>query len=388
MKNILIVNAYSEIAGPNIALRSFIEEITNESDYRFFLVFPKKSEFESLHIKKNVKILYLPTFPLNKSIYSYHWFIYFINLFRGFFIYIYVIKKYKICLLHNNSSATIIQSLAAKFCNIKIVYHIREIWGIREQKLNLLYKFIYKISDTIICVSKEARDKNFHFIKCNKKNKLIVLYDCVSKNFFNPSTNYNDKKNELTIISCIGRLTPIKGQDIFIESINYIKNKYFNINFKVYIIGDIPVNNPYYENYKKELHDLIKKYNLTQCIELVGFEQNVEFFLGKSKILVLPSRISEGLGIVLLEGMITQNLVITSNIGGQKEIVEVSKSGLLFKNEDYVDLAEKIYFSIINYKNFEDNIKNGVLFVESFCRPKVYLDNLLNIYDDLLMHKY
>ncbi|MDI9473554.1 MAG: glycosyltransferase family 4 protein, partial [Bacillota bacterium] len=67
-------------------------------------------------------------------------------------------------------------------------------------------------------------------------------------------------------------------------------------------------------------------------------QQLVEL-LGKAKALVLPSK-NEAFGIVLLEAMASNALVLASNSGGFPTVV--GDAGLLFNPDDPADLADKI----------------------------------------------
>ena len=54
--------------------------------------------------------------------------------------------------------------------------------------------------------------------------------------------------------------------------------------------------------------------------------------------------------------MLTSNLVIGADTGGTKELIDDKKTGLLYESGNYVDLADKIIYSIHNKEKM-----NGVV---------------------------
>jgi glycosyltransferase involved in cell wall biosynthesis len=62
---------------------------------------------------------------------------------------------------------------------------------------------------------------------------------------------------------------------------------------------------------------------------------------------ILPSR-WEGLPITLLEAMAAKKVIIASQVMGNVDLIEHGKNGLLFKKEDYIDLADKIEYVLKN----------------------------------------
>jgi glycosyltransferase involved in cell wall biosynthesis len=75
----------------------------------------------------------------------------------------------------------------------------------------------------------------------------------------------------------------------------------------------------------------------------LGFRDDPLPFISLFDVMVLPS-LSEGFGIVLLEGMSMRKPIVASATGGIPEVVADGITGFLFPPGDAVSMAEKIAF--------------------------------------------
>ena len=118
---------------------------------------------------------------------------------------------------------------------------------------------------------------------------------------------------------------------------------------------------PYEE--KNKLTALRDELGLSGLVRFAGKVSNVKEYYDISDIFVLPS-ISEGLSNALLEAMSSGMAVVASNVGGNKEIIEDKKNGLLFEVGDKQDLAEKLSV-LCNDKSLREelgmNARNKIL---------------------------
>ena len=117
-------------------------------------------------------------------------------------------------------------------------------------------------------------------------------------------------------------------------------------NIKLVIIGSG-------EN-KENLELLISRYNLKNKIYLVGYKHNVFKYFKKSKAFILPS-LWEDPGFVLIESMLSNTLVISSDCpSGPKEILDNNR-GILFKNNSKSDFIEK--FNLLTSLNYNQKLQ-------------------------------
>jgi poly(glycerol-phosphate) alpha-glucosyltransferase len=93
------------------------------------------------------------------------------------------------------------------------------------------------------------------------------------------------------------------------------------------------------------LKDLVVSNNLKQKVHFLGFHENVSEYLDESDIFILPS-ISEGQSLALLEALSRGLVVIATDTGGAKEIIN--------ENNGYI-------ISGININSIERTIRVALL---------------------------
>ena len=160
----------------------------------------------------------------------------------------------------------------------------------------------------------------------------------------------------------ISRLDVVqKDYATLLESFKILKDK--GIEQKLYIIGDGPS--------KEEIINEIKKLNLEENIKLVGLSKNPYVWLKKSKLFVHSSKY-EGLPTVLIEALICNKMIISSNCPtGPKEILKGESCGKLFKVGDTEELGNYLVEFLSSEENREKYEKNVVIRKEEFNKNKV-----------------
>ncbi len=145
-----------------------------------------------------------------------------------------------------------------------------------------------------------------------------------------PSISMEREKNSILYV---GRLTHQKGVDILIQAVNSVKSQYPFI--KVYIVGEGD------KRYTLHLKKIVRAFNLTNNIFFLGKKSGAEkwAFFFKSQLMVVPSR-DEGFGNVVVEGMLCDLPVITSNKGALPEAG--GGHTLIFDIKKPEELAERI----------------------------------------------
>ncbi len=174
------------------------------------------------------------------------------------------------------------------------------------------------------------------------EKKIKVIYNAFDE------PDYIDESVEMPqgdIIFTAGRLVPWKGMDTLIKIMPRLLKE--NDSFKLLIIGDGPE--------RSNLEGLVKEFGLEEKVILKGLQPREKLlgYLKKSDIFVLNSSY-EGLSHQILEAMWCNVPMAVSRVGGNPEVVEHEKSGLLFSynNEDeMIEIVLKIYRS--------DELKQG-----------------------------
>jgi glycosyltransferase involved in cell wall biosynthesis len=143
---------------------------------------------------------------------------------------------------------------------------------------------------------------------------------------------------------CIGRLHPVKGQDILIKACAILREK--GIAFRCYLVGA--------GEEKEKLEKLITSLSLEQNVILTGRleDGDVTELIGNIDCLVIPSR-SESIPLVMSEGISSRKPFIVSNVGDMGFLAEKYSLGYVFSSESHEELADVLMkmsdFKLRNY---------------------------------------
>ena len=182
----------------------------------------------------------------------------------------------------------------------------------------------------------------------NVKNKLMVIFRGINLDYYNIQNISEAKKKNLIkdwkidfnkfIILLPGRLTEWKGQEMFVEALNILREDYNKNNFQAIILGS----NQGRKVYSKKLHSLVERYRMGNDIKFIDYCKDMPTGYSIADVVVSSSIRPEAFGRVSVEAQAMKKLIIASNIGGSRETIVDKKSGLLYKAGDPRELARTI----------------------------------------------
>ncbi len=152
-------------------------------------------------------------------------------------------------------------------------------------------------------------------------NELLVPYHKIKLGYlFNKNKELNfeyskfDYLQEKCIISFVGRLVNQKRPYLFIELVKEIINnpKLKDKNICFNMVGEGPL--------WQSCEELIAKYHLDEKINILPANHNVHELLTESHFLIIPSE-NEGLTLVAYEAILNNSIVISTDVGSQREVV-------------------------------------------------------------------
>jgi len=279
------------------------------------------------------RILYTYLSPIRK----------FINLFKKLIIpsifYAYYLKKNKIDLVNLNNS--IVRNhpwmLASLLSRTKCITH--------EMGINYNYsrsaRFFGKKLNAIICVSYAIRDNLYKY--GIKYPNITVIQNSIDLKRYQriqtPEDIYNiyniDKKTP--IIGVVGNVKEWKGQETIVRAAALLVDQFPKL--KCFLVGDTSPDDIYYKNY---LIELCKRLNIQDNVIFTGFKKNPLDYMQIMDIVVHTSIEPEPFGIVLLEAMALAKPLISTTIGGPKEIIINEETGILVEPGN----PEKLFHAI------------------------------------------
>lgn len=275
--------------------------------------------------------------------------------------------KYKIDILHSNSSTIDIGYYLSKILNIPHVWHLREFQDL-DFNLKPFYGWGYLLncihqSSATISITK-AIQRHFEIVE-NLNN--IQLFNAVRT-----TADICFQKNKDKYFLLCGNLGPAKGCDVAIRSFAVFNAK--NPGYRLKFVGSIS------KTYLNELENLTEVLNVKKLVDFEGYQENPKKYYSAATAYLMCSP-NEGMGRVTVEAMFYGCPVIGYNGGGTKEIITNGVNGYLFNNiEECVSLMNKV----IDSKSQENLILRAQQFaIDNFSEEK-YSEKMMKVYDYVL----
>lgn len=233
-----------------------------------------------------------------------------------------LMKKNDIVHAHNIPAALAMKNSSGK--------KILSLHGIYSKQITQLHGKIYskasktyednalKSADAITVVSKEAYD---YYSK--KGFDVVQIPNAIDSTFF-PKKEIKKFENQIIYA---GRLSKEKGVDILLQLAKVLPSKY-----NLIILGS-----------GTEENNVRNVANSKTNVHYLGYQskQDTISLIRGSDLLVQPS-LMEGLSSTLLEAMSCETCVIASDVGGNSEIIENDKTGMLIKHNNHKELLDVI----------------------------------------------
>jgi glycosyltransferase involved in cell wall biosynthesis len=198
--------------------------------------------------------------------------------------------------------------------------------------------FMIKFSDKILCVSTPIKTQ------FKENPKLEVLHNGIDLAEFDISKTKIQLWREILsvaekvrLVGVASRISPWKGQDIFLKACASVKEKVQKVHFL--IIGDAFEGNEYLIDRLKEI---VETNGLADHVTFTGFVDDPRSLIATLDILVLPSVRPDPFPGIILEGMALGVPVVATNIGGSIEQVENGRTGFLVPPSDPDGVASAI----------------------------------------------
>ena len=164
------------------------------------------------------------------------------------------------------------------------------------------------------------------------------------------------------IIFTAARLVPWKGIGTLISIMPNLMKKFPDI--RLVVVGSGPE--------KEELDKLIKEGNLEDKVEMMGALPQIELFkrLKASDVFVLNTAY-EGLSHQILEALSIGTPIVTTNVGGNPEVIVDKKNGLLVEYDNKKELENSIELLIKDRNLADEFVKEGQETVKGFSKEKL-----------------
>lgn len=186
--------------------------------------------------------------------------------------------------------------------------------------------------------------------------------------------------SSLPVIMLPGRLTRLKGQHLFIESLHLLKTG----RFRALLVGDTE-DNP---SYTRELQNLIAAYQLQDHVSLVGHGSDMPAALLLADIVVsATSSEPEAFGRTTVEAMAMGKPVIATAHGGSLETVLDAETGWLVPPSDASAMARAIDEALTDSERRKTFGAAGQERVHQYFTLKTMCEKTLDVYWEMVSQK-
>jgi glycosyltransferase involved in cell wall biosynthesis len=171
------------------------------------------------------------------------------------------------------------------------------------------------------------------------EERMEILYNGAPLHFFytngqQTSGSWKEKLNipeNHLVVGIVGRLHLIKGHTYFLQAAQKVLQEYKNVTFLVVGDGEL----------MKELKEESGRLGIDEKVIFMGYCDNVASVLKEVDIKVISS-LSEGIPLTLFEAMAAGCPVVSTDVGGIKEILDDGVTGFLTPSKEPQAQAEKI----------------------------------------------
>ena len=256
-----------------------------------------------------------------------------------------IIYKFKPHIIHTHAAKSGLLGRLASLLYYKKVrlvhtYHGNVFEGYFSNFINkiliFIERFLAKKSTKIIAISKlQSHDLIYKYKICEKeKIEIVPLGFDLNRFTENKSLKREKLRKEFNVhddtilITIIGRIVPVKNHQLFIDVINYCKNRSSRV-IKALIVGDGSETEKiinYSEN--NNLSYSYKDLNKECDVLFTSWRSDIDSVLAASDIVCLTS-LNEGTPVSIIESMASETASISTNVGGVSDIIENNISGIV-----------------------------------------------------------
>lgn len=234
-------------------------------------------------------------------------------------------RSWRVDIVHTRNAESFFYGfLAAQIARVPITVHSEHGRTFPERRLRgFAQRVLLRGADAVFAVSQQLRADLVREIGVDG-NRLEVLYNGVDTTTFQPAVSVADTANDRRplLIGSVGRLAAVKNYSLLLNALRRLPPEF---QCRLLLVGDGPE--------RASLTGLAADLGLRDRVEFAGHRDDIARLLRAMDVFVLPSS-SEGMSNTLLEAMATGVPVLASDVGGNREIIESERSGLLFPSGD------------------------------------------------------
>lgn len=306
-----------------------------------------------------------------------------------------IIREFQPDIVHTHAAkAGALGRKAAASCGVPVIVHtfhghvFHSYFGKAKTHIfKAIERRLAKKSDAIVAISKIQKHELSEIHKITKGDKINVIqlgFDLIPfrDKRISERENVRDQyglDEETVAVGIVGRLAPIKNHKYFLEVIERVLEKTTK-KVKVFIVGD--------GSEKEVISSLVSKINerYGNVIVMTSWIEDIGTFNAGMDIICLTSK-NEGTPVSLIEAQAAGIPVITTDVGGVKDIIIEGETGYVIPTEDQDLFVNRLTDLVENEKKREIMSQNGWNHVEEKFHYSTLVENTKKMYFQLLDKK-
>jgi len=302
-----------------------------------------------------------------------------------------IIEEFKPDIVHTHAAkAGALGRRAAKAAGVKVIVHtfhghvFHSYFGSLKTKLfQFIERRLAKYSTGIIAISDLQKKELSDTYKICSPDKIKVIPLGFDLEPFQEKRlsernrireKYHLQENEVAV-AIVGRLAPIKNHTLFLDVVETLAKK--GMTARYFIVGDGSER----EGIEGRVSELQTKFNTS--IELTSWITDIAEFNAGMDIICLTSN-NEGTPVSLIEAQACSIPIISTDVGGVRDIVLDGETGYIVEKNNALKFAEKLEILISQKEIREKMSQNGWTHVRDKFHYHRLTSDMKNYYLSLL----
>ena len=314
-----------------------------------------------------------------------------------------IIKRYKPDIVHTHASkAGVLGRQAAISCGVPVIVHTfhGHIFNSYFNKyvtatFKRIEQYYAKRTSAIVAISdiqKYELSEVYNIAPAEKFRVIPLGFDlnrfqenkAMKRDAFRKQ--YDIADDEIAI-SIVGRLVPVKNHRMFIDSIKNVKSK-TNRKVRGVIVGDGDLRDGLIEY--ANMHGLTSstpehKVPNSDLI-FTSWIKDADYVFAGSEISALTS-LNEGTPVSIIESQAANVPVVSTIVGGIRDVVVEGKTALLSPTQNVDAFSENLLMLVENDEMRKQMSEDGWIFVRDKFHYTRLVNDMKNLYDELLANK-
>lgn len=234
---------------------------------------------------------------------------------------------------HKSSDLRLAALLATLNPDIRVIF--TDHMGVTRPKKDLYHRWAYGHVSRLLSISEATRKRNLAAFPLPAE-RIQRLYLGIDPEALTPCLDVAERealRSRLGIptdavgFGVAGRLTPGKGQRVFVEAFAQLVKEHPELKVHGVVIGGLTAAEGSREEYVAELQQLVEQLGVAEQFSFTGFRRDLARLFEVLDVVCVPSR-NEAFGLTVIEAMAAGKAVIGSASGAIPELIDAHSGRL------------------------------------------------------------